>query len=97
MDKLVKMFEAASVAYLGNTPIKNADTPRMDLHGMLLLDKLDPTNSIRDMITSAEHDEIWLSADPKVVMENITQEQVQELVQCGIMYDEDCDSFHLFA
>jgi len=96
MDKLVKMFEIAdqSLPLVRDVSLMGS---RRDLKGLLLLDKLDPTNSIRNMISSAEHDEIWLSADPKVVMENITQEQVQELVQCGIMYDEDCDSFHLFA
>lgn len=92
MDKLVKMFEIADQSL----PLVR-DVSRRDLKGLLLLDKLDPTNSIRNMISSAEHDEVWLSADPKVVMENITQEQVQELVQCGIMYDEDYDGFHLFV
>ena len=68
---------------------------RPDLHAFMLLDKLFPHR--KDIISAAEHDEIYLSVEPSELAEVATEEQIIELVRCGVRYDEDNDSLAMFA
>jgi hypothetical protein len=68
---------------------------RPDLNAFLLLDKLVPGD--RDMVQVAEHDEFWVEVRPKQVAAVATEEDILDLMRCGIMYDSDIESFHSFV
>jgi len=68
---------------------------RPDLHAFMLLDKLVPGK--RDMVSAAEHDEIWLDVDTTDLEGIATEDQIVELIRCGVRYDEDTDSLALFV
>lgn len=68
---------------------------RPDLHAFLLLDKLNPSDDGECIIAAAEHDEIYLWADLDTVAKNATEEQINELILCGVFISED--SFAMFA
>lgn len=76
-----------------NLPNKFSNRP--DIHAFILLDKLVPGS--HSIIAAAEHDQIWLETDVEKVEEVATEEQIIELMKCGVMYDEDTESLFMFA
>jgi len=74
-----------------------ADPPSMrsDICAFLLLDKLVPGTI--DMVTAAEHDEIWLQVDCDVLAKVATEDDILYLVRCGVRYDDDTDSLAMFV
>ena len=68
--------------------VENKRSNRPDLHAFLLLDELFPDN--KDIVCSAEHDEIWLSINDDQV-ETLTDAQIIELSHCGVRHD--CDGY----
>ena len=89
--------------YLRFENVKNPMSKRPDLHAFLLLDRLAPTTTPpgrtwgEDMVDSAGHDQIWLSADPEKVAEVATDEDLLDLIRCGVMFDDGNVSFCMFA
>ena len=86
--------------YLEFERIENKRCNRPDLHAFLLLNELQPTpcNSITgyaDIISAAEHDEFWIGVDVDKL--ELTDEQILELVRCGVMYSEEYDGLHMWA
>lgn len=55
---------------------------RPDIHAFLLLDQLCPGG--RDIVSYAEHDEIYLDVDVKELLEKATDEQLIDLHRCGV-------------
>ena len=76
--------------------VHNQLSNRPDIHAFLLLDKLVPRPN-RDMVSSAEHDEIWLDVDPEELAEAATEEQIIELIRCGVRFDSQTDSLAMFV
>lgn len=74
--------------------VTNKLSNRPDLHAFLLLDRLVPRD--RDMVSGAAHDEIYLDVEP-AELEGITEEQVVELIRCGVRYDSHTDSLAMFV
>lgn len=70
-------------------------TRRADLTAFMLLDQLVPGQ--KDMISSAEHDEFYLSVSPEEVNAVATDEELLTLIRCGVRYDAESDSFCMFA
>lgn len=68
---------------------------RADLHAFVLLAQLDP--STEDMVSSAEHDQIWLGVDYEAVGDVATEEQIIELIRCGVRFDDEYDCLHMFV
>lgn len=64
-----------------------------DIAAMILLDRLCPGET--DMVVAAEHDEIWLAADPERVAANATEDDIRLLRACGVNFFDD--SFHMFV
>jgi len=60
---------------------------RPDIHAFLLLSSLVPSQL--DMVSSAEHDEIFLEVDPDDLAKVATEEQIRDLVRCGVRLDDD--------
>lgn len=58
---------------------------RRDLHAFMLLDELLPGDG--QVLLSSEHDEVYLGFDDDELAAVITEEQVLELVRCGVRHD----------
>ncbi len=94
MSKRANLFNKYENEFLRFERVENKRSERADLHGFLLLEELFPSN--RDMISAAEHDEIWLDTGGEQ-LDELTDEQVIELLRCGIRYDPDYDRLAMFA
>ena len=70
---------------------------RQDLKAFNLIAQLLPDAEGGDIVSCAEHDVIWLNVEPEDLNEVITDEQIQTLIQCGVMYDDDVDSLSMFV
>lgn len=73
---------------------------REDLHAFMLLDSLlpgSPGDRLGSLIQAAEHEVIWLSIDLEALALVITEEQVCELVRCGVRYDKTHNCLSLFV
>ena len=68
---------------------------RHDLHAFILLDKLMPDGHAT--ISASKHDEIFLAFDVDELAELITEEQILELVRCGVGYDNHHDVLYKFV
>ena len=92
ITQLQALFEKHDDEYLKFDRIEKKSTQRPDLHAFILIDKIlgDYDNQL-DIISGAEHDEIFLEADMEELARLITEEQVIELIRCGVRYTEfDC-------
>lgn len=68
---------------------------RPDLHAFLLLDSLFPGDS--DMVSGASHDEIYLAVDAEELNKVATDEQIRDLIRCGVFYSSGTDSLMMFV
>lgn len=97
LNELTSLFEKHSdEEYIQFSRVVNPKSQRKDLHGFLLLAQLCPGTF--DMVAAAEHDEITL--DPSLedlAASGITEEQVIELLRCGVRYDSDIDCLRMFV
>lgn len=87
-QKLHDFYETHSDEFLKFERVKEKLNQRPDLHAFLLLDSLVPSPN-RDMVSGAEHDEIYLDVDPEDLMAVATEEQLIDLHRCGVRCDED--------
>ena len=94
MIQVSDLFDKHNDEYLNFERVENKRSKRPDLHAMLLLDEICP--GPRDMVSAAEHDVIYLDVSPEA-LESATEEQIIELVRCGVHIDEETDSLAMFA
>lgn len=83
MLNLVELFESFDDEYGKFNLIVNKFSNRKDLHAFILLDKLFPEETM-DIISAAEHDEIFLEIDLEKLAERATEEDILNLVRCSI-------------
>ena len=95
MKTLSERFEQFEDDYPDFKKVAKPLSQRADLHAFMLLDKIQPSGG--DMISSSEHDEFYLSIDCDKLAEVISDEQIQELVCCGIRFDGEYDCLCMFA
>ena len=88
-------FEAVNDDYLEFDKVENKLSGRPDLHAFLLLDKIFPGYT-RDIVSGACHDEIWLDIRSEQI-ESLSDEQILELVRCGVRYDSDAEGLGMFV
>lgn len=93
--ELHERFEQIDDEYLKFDRVETKFSNRPDLHAFILLDKLVPGD--RDLISCAEHDEFFFDIDPDTLNGVVTDEQLVELVRCGVRYDASNDSLCMFA
>lgn len=86
-EELEELFQKHDEEFLKFERIPQITTQRKDLHAFLLLDKLVPFPA--DIVSCAEHDEIFLSVRLEELAAVINEEQVIELIRCGIRTDGD--------
>jgi len=87
LDEMEAFFEKYEDEHyqFDRVPIKIS--ARRDLHVFILMDRLVRSNHV--IVSSAEHDEIWLDVDPEEFAAVANEGHIQELVRCGVRYDED--------
>lgn len=93
---LKAMFEKYDDEFLKFSNVVTPKHERPDMCAFIMLAELESENH-RDMVSAAEHDEIYLSPDPELVAKIITEEQVADLVRCGVRFDEETNSFCMFT
>ena len=87
-----ELFEQYRDEYLKFDRVQNPRSKRPDLHAFLVLDELVPSD--RDMIACAWHDNIGLSVELGDLAPVVTEEQIVDLIRCGVRINED-DGYHL--
>jgi len=94
---LQEMFEKhIDTEYIKFERIECPQHPRPDICAFLMLSQLVPDDG-RDMVTSAEHDEIYLDTDCTKLAEVISEAQVIDLLRCGVRYDAGADGLCMFV
>lgn len=93
LKQLEELFEKYEGEFLEFDRVENKLSKRADLHAFILLDKLVPGEE--DMIISAEHDEYVLSIDAACLAKVATEEDVIDLIRCGVSFEDDY--FWMFA
>lgn len=83
-EQLLEWFDQHAKEYGKFERVEMKTSNRPDMHAFMMLENLEP-NSTKDLIRSAEHDEIYLSADVEAL--NLTEQDVIELIRCGIRYE----------
>lgn len=92
LSERFEMFEKDQFSF---EKIENKRSKRSDIHAFLLLDEVFP-NSSREMICSASHDQLWIDVGDEP-LEQLTDSQIQELVRCGVHYDDEFESLAMFV
>lgn len=97
VDKFVAFKDDHEDEFLADEDIKPERRlhARPDINAFLLLDKLFPGD--RDMVSAAEHDEIFLDVEPWELMKVASEEDLLDLIRCGVFYDSDHDSLAMFV
>lgn len=90
-----EQYEEYGDEFLRFDRVENKTTKRADLHAFNLLDKLVPGGC--DMVSGAPHDEIWLAVGPEELAKVATEEQIIELIRCGVRYDGGANCLVMFV
>lgn len=87
--------------FLAFKRVENKTSTRPDIHAFMLLDKLMGPyvegSGCSDIVSAAEHDEIWLSVDIEKLNQVATEAQIIELIRCGVRYDSSNDALAMFV
>jgi hypothetical protein len=92
---LKEAFDAYNGDYLAFEAVDNPLSKRPDLHAFLLLDRLVP--GTQDIVSAATHDEFYLQVAPDDLRNAASEEDIHDLVRCGVMYSEDDDALSMFT
>lgn len=95
MENLNARFERFRDEFLKFERIEAPINSRSDLCAFLMLDKLVP--GTRDMVCDARHDEIFFSVDPDKLNEAASDDQIRDLVRCGIRIDSEFCGLCMFV
>jgi hypothetical protein len=94
-NELIALFKKYDSEFLEYENIEGLDSGYKDLYAMNILAKLIPNGY--NMVSASEHDVIWLEPGLEELAEVITEEQVLELIQCGVMMDDDEEGLQMFT
>lgn len=67
-----------------------------DLCAFAYLDKLFPDDKNRDMVSAAEHDQIWLRITEEQIA-SLTKDDVLYLTRCGVFHDDEASVLSMFV
>lgn len=102
MLDLKTVFEAHDDEFLRFERIEQKLNQRPDVHAFILLDQIvEPKKNrlggVNDMVCTAEHDEIWLSVNTDDLAKLATEDQIIDLIRCGIRYDDDIEMLCMYV
>ena len=95
LDQMAKLFDKHNGEHLKFERVERRFSSRPDLHAFLLLEDLVPGDDY--IVSAAEHDKTYLGVDPSDLARAVTEDQVVELLRCGVLYDEEEDSLFMFT
>ena len=95
MIDLGKAFDDADDQYLKFERIEAPPCARPDLCAFLKLNELVPGKI--DIVSAAEHDEIYLEVSPDALAKVATFEDVVYLSRCGVRFSPDTDCLAMFV
>jgi hypothetical protein len=95
IENLHEFFEEHNDEFLKFDRVENKLSLRPDLHAFLLLDKL--ISGKGDMVSNAEHDEIYLDVDVEKLLEVATEAELIDLHRCGVLVFSEYDSLGMFV
>ena len=98
VEEMVVFMQSKGDENLKFDDVKVKLSERPDLHAFMLLDRLAPATDDghpigRRIILGADHDEVWISIPAEKIAAAATDEELTDLVRCGIMYDTEAESF----
>lgn len=96
MLNLIEIFEKYADDYLKFGRVENKLHERPDICAFLLLDKLLP-DPCKDIVSAADHDQIYLGVDIEKLAGVATEDDIITLIRCGVLYESDTDSLYMFA
>lgn len=85
-DEFLKFDSVQADSKLSNRP---------DLCAFLLLDRL--VQGADDIVSNAEHDEIFLDVDVEALAHVATSDDILTLVRCGVRLDKETESLAMFV
>ena len=95
-ETLKDLFDRhADAEHLHWERVTNRRSQRPDLHAFLLLDALQPGDG--DIVSGAEHDTFYMHTNIEKLADVITEDQVVELLRCGILLDPLGDFLYSFC
>lgn len=95
MKTLHDRFEQFSDEHGKFARIESPRHDRPDICAFLMIHEL--AGGKGDIISASEHDQIWIDASCDKLNEVATDEQIRDLVRCGVMYDDDIESLSMFT
>ena len=96
-------FAAHDHEYLKFEHIQSPRSPRSALHAFLLLDELAtkagvaPRGRRNRIIAAAAHDEIFFAVSPADIAAVATEQDLLDLIRCGVRYSQMYDCFSSFV
>lgn len=97
VEELTDLFEAEDSIYLKFEDIENPRHPRPDICAFLMLHDILGGEGTSDMVSAAEHDQIFLDGSLEALAPVITEDQVKDLIRCGVHTDDYGDGLAMFA
>jgi hypothetical protein len=101
VEELETLFEKHHEEHGEFQKVKKPRSKRADLNALMLIDSLvtydESLGDSEDIISASEHDQAWISIEPERLAPFVTEEQVIELIRCGIRYDREHDAFCFFT
>ncbi len=96
-DTLIELFDKylEAVKLCAFDSVENKYSQRADLHAFILLDKIFPDN--KDLIVRSDSYSIYFGIDIDEISKVITEEQIDELVKCGVSYDSHYDCLYMMV
>ncbi len=88
-------FEAVNDDFLKFERIDKPRHRRPDLCAFILLDELVPGTS--DIVSAAEHDEIFLDVDCDKLQAIASDDNILELVRCGVRFNREYHCLCMFV
>lgn len=89
--------------YLHFERIENPVHPVRDICAFLMLYLLAPeiikygpsAGKPDNIVGCAEHDEIWLNVDLLLLEQVVSNDQIRDLLRCGVLYDSSTESLRM--
>lgn len=88
-------FEQFDHEFLKFELVQSPKSQRRDLVAFMLLDSLVPDSGA--LISASEHDEYFLDTDCEALNAIATDDQIRDLVRCGVRHSREYDCLCMFA
>ena len=97
LDELKILWEKYNDEYLMFSKIKNPLHHRRDICALLMLDKIKGGTSSGSIIDASEHDEYYIDIDCEKFAAVVSEQQIIDLIRCGVRYDTGLGCFCIFT